>query len=73
MVRGAYVDVGECVGGVQELGWDAEVWDGLPYEERFVGVGVQAFAAAENRGYEGDAPGRGANHMEGLGEEEGVG
>lgn len=46
VVGGADVDVGEGVGGVEEFGGGAEVWDGFPYEERFSGAGVQFLAAA---------------------------
>ncbi len=70
VVRGADVDVREGVGGVEELGWDAEVRDGLPDEEGLAERGIERFEGAEDRGSELGAAAGGADEVEGFGEEE---
>lgn len=73
MVGAADVDVGKSVGQVEELIWNAEVWDWFPHEERFVCARVNDFAFTENGIDEVDAAFWAADEVEASGEEEGSG
>jgi hypothetical protein len=53
----ADVDIWQCVGAVEKLGGEAEVWNGLPDKKRFSDRGVEGFAASEDGGYKLDAAG----------------
>lgn len=70
MVRAADVDIGKRIGEVEQLVRDAQIRDGFPYEQRFLGMRIDLLTPSENRRHEVGATFRVADQVEALGEEQ---